>query len=244
MPQPRIENIKDLHDWSTHDRAPFFEIALNYVTSKSSVLDVACGDGSFARLVKAEDLHLVDGNPDTVEMLKDEFAHVHLHQIPERFPSTDAYFDVVHCSHLVEHLVPQDFYDLLCEVDRVTKPGGVFVVSAPLLWQGFYDDLSHVRPYPPSVFCKYMCRKSGRNTTRRAINGNYSIELLQYRYARKPPSYFDVSTSRSWAKKLLFRGTNFLRQISFARYELSGFTLVLRKSNDLALQPSPAKATK
>jgi SAM-dependent methyltransferase len=145
-------------------------------------------------------------------------------------PFKDERFDLIHCSHLVEHLVPQDLYGLLCEVDRVLKRGGVFVISAPLLWHGFYDDLSHIRPYPPSVFRKYMCASGARNTTRRAIPGEYVVENLQYRYTRRPPAYFDVSTSRRWAKTILFRMTNFLRRISFARYEVSGFTLVLRKN--------------
>lgn len=226
---PDIQSLEEIERWATHDRRPFFEIALRYCGPDSRVLDVGSGAGDFARLVPSKNLHLVDWNEDTVAQLRREFPNVVRHVVPDPFPYQDGFFNVVHCSHLVEHLIPEHFYQLLREVDRVLAVDGVFVVSAPLLWHGFYDDLSHVRPYPPQVFRKYMCSRDARNPTRSAIAGSYKVESLQYRYTRRAPSYFDVSTTRKWAKRAMLKATSFLRRIAFARYEVSGFTLALRK---------------
>lgn len=227
---PNHPTVEELERLCTHDRKPFFDIALAYCTPESSVLDIGAGEGDFARMVSCG-VTLVDANPNTVEKLRGEFENVLLHRVPDPLPCADGSFDVVHCSHLVEHLLPEAFYALLGEVDRVLRPGGVFVVSAPLLWSGFYDDLSHVRPYTPAVFKKYL-GASASNPTRDSIARGYIAEELVYRYNKTPPGYFDVSTSQRWAKRLLLRIVNRLRRHRFRRYEVTGFTLVMRKPSE------------
>ncbi len=224
---PKIATLDELEKYCTHDRKPFFDIALDFCRDDSLVLDIGAGQGDFARLVKSR-VTLVDANPSTVEQLREEFDDVLLHRVPDPLPVDSASYDLVHCSHIVEHLAPNDLYALMQEVDRVLRPGGVFVVSAPLLWSGFYDDLSHVRPYTPRVFMKYMCELAP-NATRGSAASLYVVEKLVYRHSKVPPAYYDFSVARRWPKQLLFKLVNRLRRHALARYEVSGFTLAMRK---------------
>lgn len=220
--------FEDLQTLSTHDREPFFEIAQYYCDKVARTLDIGAGNGAFARTLKSTEVHLFDGNEQTVQQLCTEFAHVHLGRLPGSLPFDDGYFGAIHCSHLVEHLQPQDLYSLLQEMDRCLEHNGFIIVSAPLLWQGFYDDMSHVRPYSPQVFMNYL-RGGGTNRTRQVISEDYEVVELRYRYNKLPMPYYDISYSKMWAKRALYRLVNFARRLSLKRYEVSGFTLVLRK---------------
>jgi SAM-dependent methyltransferase len=223
-----VDNLDELLSSCTQKRQPFYDTALKYCTPGLRVLDIGSGDGSFAQQVRQCEVHVLDGNAETVRQLRTAFDFAHEHRLPAPLPFDDVFFDVIHCSHLVEHLEPQDVYSLLEEIDRCLKPGGVFVVSAPLLWTGFYNDLSHVRPYPPTVFIKYMGH-GGRNRTRQQISVSYCCEEIKYRFSLRPINYYNLSTNRRWVKVLLFHVVGWLRRIRFAAYEASGFTLVLRK---------------
>ena len=33
---------------------------------------------------------------------------------------------------------------------------GVLVISATILWDGFFRDMSHIKPHYPSVFINYL----------------------------------------------------------------------------------------
>lgn len=43
----------------------------------------------------------------------------------------DSVIDVIYCSHVLEHFYPYEVEDILIEVKRVLKPGGIFVVEMP-----------------------------------------------------------------------------------------------------------------
>jgi 2-polyprenyl-3-methyl-5-hydroxy-6-metoxy-1,4-benzoquinol methylase len=227
MDQTRIE-FDELLAYATHDREPFFSIARRHCFPNARILDIGAGDGTFARSLKGCEVHLLDGNPETVERLQAEFEHVHLQQIPGRFPFDDGYFNTIHCSHLIEHLQQEELYECLIEIDRCLAIGGTIVISAPLMWSGFYDDLSHVRPYTQNVLINYLTRSSP-NRTRQIISDVYTVLELRYRYHLALLDYYNVSHVRRFPQRLLYYICNLLRRINFTRYERSGYTLVMRK---------------
>lgn len=215
------------------DRQPFFDLCLEYLPTEvyATVIDIGAGNGSFADQLSLHDkypnLCLLDGNNDTVGSLRRRFASAVLYTAPSKLPFQDETASFIHTSHLIEHLTHQELYDLLTEIDRVLKPDGVLVISAPLMWADFYDDLSHIKPYSPAIFLNYLCRSSTLNRTRSLIATTYRKELLQYRYTRESTDFMgsNIAFVDFWiqgARKLL-------RLLGVARYTRSGFTLILRK---------------
>lgn len=212
----------------TLKREPFFEIARKFISDNSKCLDIGPGDGQFADYCKKKDIYLLDSNENTVKSLKEQYSNVFLGTLPE-LPFDDNYFDLIHISHVLEHLSPSDVYNSLNEMNRCCKPGGVIVISGPLLWYGFYNDLSHSRPYNPMVFEKYLCRKSNDNFTRKNISHDYTVETIQYRYIEEPEELDLYRFSKvGW---LIKRSLIFIRRRLYKKYLKTGFTMALRKSN-------------
>ena len=211
----------------THERTPFFELARPYISDSSVVLDIGPGRGDFADHFGRRDFFMLEGNPESAAFLQEKHSNVHLGMLP-KLPFENATFDVIHCSHVVEHLQPQIFYETLEEIDRCLKPGGTMIISAPMMWEGFYNDLSHVRPYNPSVYKKYLCTKSESALTRTGISSDYTVEKIQYRFRyANPLSYYD-------GENVLGRITavpiKLLSKMGVRQLEKTGYTIILRKS--------------
>jgi len=223
-------NIMIEHKYRTHNREPFFEIARSIIPANGLVLDVGGGDGSFARFCGLSNLFILEGNPESAEKLKAAFSNAVYGRLP-KLPFEDRFFDVIHMSHVIEHLQPQEVYDTLVEFGRCCKPGGALVISAPLLWEGFYNDLSHVKPYTPHIFKKYLCDYQENNFTRPKISNTYKVERLVYRYkVKNENAIFQPSKNKFYNKlKSLFQRFYFS---TFQFYEKSGYTIVLRKKAD------------
>ncbi len=78
--------------------------------------------------------------------------------------------DTVHCSHLIEHLTePSDF---ICEVARILKPGGIFVVVTPDI-SGFQARLFGYNWR--SVIDDHMYLFSRKTLTKMLVNGGFEV---------------------------------------------------------------------
>jgi len=213
----------------TFKREPFFEIVRPYLAPDSKVLDIGPGTGNFPDHFGRNDFYLLEGNEETTDKLKKRFPNTVFGRLPH-LPFPDATFDVIHCSHVVEHLQQQEFYDTLKEMDRCLGNGGVLVISAPLLWEGFYNDLSHVRPYNPRVYERYLCHADDGAPTRSKISSAYSIERIQYRYREvSPMAKLTAAAKRPFLLKLFFYTATKLRKFGLKQYETTGYTIILKK---------------
>lgn len=218
--------------YATHKREPFFEIAREYAQSSGPCLDVGAGNGEFAAMLGRDDIYLVEGNPDSANALRRKYKNVYHLMLPSTLPFDDGQFGLIHCSHLIEHLHPEQLYELLKEFDRCVALGGHLVISTPLLWEGFFADLSHVKPYEPTVLRKYLCRDhqpEGAQRTRAAISSAYEEVRLVYRYRRKPVPIVGVSKGKRWLQRLAYGISTGLQKANVCTYERTGYTIVLRK---------------
>lgn len=212
----------------TQKREPFFEIARKYIKKNSKVLDVGAGDGAFSEYCDRKDFFLFEGNPESVNNLKSKFPNVFHGNLPT-LPFEDKYFDIIHCSHVIEHLSPAVLHQTISEFDRCLKDGGVLVISAPLLWSKFYNDMSHIKPYNPTVIIKYLTINKYNTGTRSNISESYQVESLIYRYAEKDileEIYFIKNKWFFWGVKKFM---NLLYKMGMRKYEKSGFTLVIKR---------------
>lgn len=113
------------------------------------VLDLACGYGEFINNIRAARKLAVDLNPDSPAALASDVvfhavAANHLDPIP------DASVDVVFTSNFFEHLPDKTLLqEVLAEVRRVLKPGGVLIAMGPnirYLPGAYWDFIDHHLP--------------------------------------------------------------------------------------------------
>ena len=213
---------------------PFFEIAGKYLPKNENaiIVDIGAGYGGFADhlklLNKYENIFLLDKNPRTVETLKSRYKNAILYTAPEKLPFEDATVDFIHCSHLLEHLNPSEFYKLLKEIDRVLKINGILVISTPLLYDGFYGDISHIKPYNPWVIYKYLCTPPWE-PSQEDISEKYVKLELEFRYtAYEFDEYLGSEYKPIDVVIYLFK--RILSKLKIRKYKKSAYTMVLKKT--------------
>jgi len=218
-----------IEKYATHRREPFFEIANTLIKEENKVLDIGAGNGAFADFVGIDNIFLFEGNTKSVENLKLKYKNVEFGRLP-LLPYEDEFFDLIHMSHVIEHLQPQEVYDTLVELNRCCKMGGAIIISAPLMWSGFYDDLSHIKPYNPYVLQKYLCHGNRDNLTREMISDKFNVELLHYRF-REREIFYNIRRSSNIFFKIFYKVYRYLRKRGLKIYDKTGYTIVLRKSD-------------
>jgi SAM-dependent methyltransferase len=115
-----------------------------------SVLEAGCGAGRFLRKLRSElpraILQAFDVNERCVRALQREGFDCRLTAI-SNLPYEDASFDLVHCSHVIEHLTPEVFTIAMNELGRVLRPRGILIIRTPLQHPGFFEDFDHIKTY-------------------------------------------------------------------------------------------------
>jgi SAM-dependent methyltransferase len=164
-------NQEDRHWWYRGRRRIVCEELAQLPTGPTMrVLDAGCGSGRL--LDELRDYGHVTGldlNPDSVEIARSR-GHEDVVQGPvEQLPWPDETFDLVISLDMVEH-TPDDRVALR-ELRRVTKPGGLFLMTVPALralWS------SH------DVFNNHFRRYDRRMMRALAADTGWSIERMTY----------------------------------------------------------------
>jgi SAM-dependent methyltransferase len=117
------------------------------------VLDVGAGAGEF---VKKDCTRFVgvELDPHLVEQCQRQGLNVQqMDALSLQFP--DGSFEAVHAGQLIEHLAPSDAALFIMEAARVVAPGGFIFLTTPGV-KNVWNTFSHVRPYPPDAFRKFL----------------------------------------------------------------------------------------
>lgn len=146
--QPGAEGLSYERSWSdhAHQHEMLFRLgigriaaALALIVGGKRLLDVGCGDGALAALVKDRfrEVHGVDVSD--VALARAARAGVITQKAnlnSDRLPYVDDSFDYVTCLDVIEHVF--DPLYLLGECYRVARPGGIFIVSTVNIRYGRY----------------------------------------------------------------------------------------------------------
>jgi len=123
----------------------------------SPVLDLGCGSGMFLRILLARKVSCtgVEGSQECVEACRQANLPAVKSDVFEYLRATaDSSYGGIFCSHLIEHLMPAQALELYSEAYRVLQAQGKLVILTPnfrhltVAAEGFWLDLTHVRPYP------------------------------------------------------------------------------------------------
>ncbi|MBD2744872.1 methyltransferase domain-containing protein [Coleofasciculus sp. FACHB-1120] len=130
---------------SVGGEARFRQLALQGLTidSETKVLDLCCGSGQATQvLVKySEDVTGLDISPVSLERAQRNVPQAkYVEALAEDMPLLSDRFDLVHTSAAMHEMEPDRLRQILQEVYRVLKPGGIFALvdfhrpTNPLFW--------------------------------------------------------------------------------------------------------------
>ncbi|MEY3330550.1 MAG: hypothetical protein RLZZ115_3435 [Cyanobacteriota bacterium] len=115
------------------------------LTPETKVLDLCCGSGqATAVLVEySQDVTGLDGSPLSLKRARNNVPQAqYVEGFAENMPFGDNSFDLVHTSAALHEMNPEQLQQILNEVYRVLKPGGIFTLvdfhspTNPIFWPG------------------------------------------------------------------------------------------------------------
>jgi SAM-dependent methyltransferase len=125
------------------------------LTGRTRALEVAPG---LRPRLPLESACFIDISAPALAKLRERGAEVALGRITS-LPFGSARFDLVCALDVVEHVDDDD--GALIELSRVTRPGGIALISIPLhpsRWSSFDEFVGHKRRYDPSTFIAKLAR--------------------------------------------------------------------------------------
>jgi ubiquinone/menaquinone biosynthesis C-methylase UbiE len=129
----------------------------------------------------------VDINDDLVALAKSYHFNAYKSNVLN-LPFDDNTFDIVHCSHVIEHLRYPEVVEAIHELFRVCKKDGCVIIRTPLrVNHRFYNDIDHIRPYPPDSIINYFTNPQQQKV------GIYTIEEVKRWFTRV---YFEFDPNR------------------------------------------------
>jgi glycosyltransferase involved in cell wall biosynthesis/SAM-dependent methyltransferase len=103
----------------------------------------------YGKLGRSDRKFATSANGDQFECLIDHFDAE-----KDAYPYDDASFDTVVCGELIEHLFSDPMH-MMCEVNRILKPGGHFVITTPNIIS-FRALAAILESYHPGFFTAYI----------------------------------------------------------------------------------------
>lgn len=122
-------------------------------------LEIGSGFGRFPLkikdLFKNLDIECLEINPDLAKITEASGLKTTVNDAVN-LPFDGESFDILHCSHIIEHFKYPDVINFLDELIRITKNKGYIIIRSPLMSPDFYLDIDHIRPYPPETILNYF----------------------------------------------------------------------------------------
>lgn len=188
---------------------------LLYFSDCEKILDVGCGVGEFVNIDSKRIMGL-DHNKKSIAICKRNKLSAVVGEVT-KMPFKDKSFDGVHCAHVIEHLLPAEAYIMLGEIGRILKKNGIFVLSTPILWEGFYSDFTHIKPYYPDSIRRYLC-----------ANGEQK-NFDDFPFVFKEIDFYWRYSLLSLKSRVGYLLANYLYQFGLHSFRKDAYTLVLQK---------------
>jgi ubiquinone/menaquinone biosynthesis C-methylase UbiE len=111
------------------------DILLSFLEKEkgSKILDIGCNNGNFtvkaAEVIGTNKIYGIDLNQEALEKASSKGIEAKYHDVNQKFPFEDSYFDAVISNQVLEHVADTD--NFFRETYRVLKKGGYAVFSTP-----------------------------------------------------------------------------------------------------------------
>lgn len=176
---------------------------LRFFADRRDVLDLACGDGDFVALLRANGVPAIGIERDPAFCREAARRGIPLQQgdVFEFLAQAGAErYDGMFTAHLVEHLPYPRVLELFGLAFHALRPGGILVVATPNArslyahLEDFYKHFSHVTFYHPDLLgfllsvAGFTVHEVGENTLMPApLFGDLRLELERLRQGALPP---------------------------------------------------------
>jgi ubiquinone/menaquinone biosynthesis C-methylase UbiE len=110
------------------------------------ILEIGCSAGYFTHKLqgRADEVYGIDINREHIEQARQKYPDIHFHCADcETLPYDDATFDVVVMLEVYEHVA--DRQQLVGEIARVLRPGGMLILSTPHRGMFSFLDSFHLK---------------------------------------------------------------------------------------------------
>jgi len=189
-------------------------------------LEVGSGLGRFPLKIKEKfknlNIECFEINPDLAKITGDKGLKTTLgNALAMPYPQEN--FDIIHCSHVIEHFKYPEVAELLDRLMLLTRTLGYIIIRSPLMHPDFYLDIDHVRPYPPETILNYF-----RNKQQQKV-GQGNIRVVSCWYRRQNLKIFNVGSSgiKYFINALLAFVWTYVK---FPFSKKNGYILILQKT--------------
>ncbi|RWA63643.1 glycosyltransferase [Mesorhizobium sp.] len=164
---------------------PLLDVISRDSDANPMALDLGSGRGEWCALLKDRGWLCtgVENNPGmTAEAERNGIISINKDALDFVKNANDESYHVVTAFHLLEHLESGYAIELLENINRILKPGGLFIVETPnpenlavASW-AFHMDPTHIRPIPPPLMVYYAELAGFRTTRILRLNGKPAVE--------------------------------------------------------------------
>jgi SAM-dependent methyltransferase len=165
------------------------------LTSGRSLLNIGCGDGYLERRAQQKEWSVVSVDPDagSINRLRSLGVEARCGLI-ESLPVNSQSVDIVICTEVFEHLVPDSLAAGLSEIKRALKPGGFLIGTVP-----YRENLTQ-----NEVFCPHCGKTFHRWGHQQSFDQAKIHSLLRHhlRVRKVRPVYFPTWDVADWKGKL------------------------------------------
>lgn len=101
----------------------------------------------------------------------------------DRLPFEDKYFDVITMLAVFEHIEPERLVEVVAEIHRILRPGGVYILTTPAIWtDGLLRFMAQLRLINPVLMQEHKDAYSPNKISSILQRGGFSMERLQFGY--------------------------------------------------------------
>lgn len=104
-------------------------------------------------------------------------------ELEDTMPFDSEYFDVVTMLAVIEHIEPKRLVKVLSEINRILRPGGMYVVTTPAVWTaGLLRFMARLRLVSPVEIEEHKAAYSHFRISSILQEANFSLVNLQFGY--------------------------------------------------------------